>query len=260
MVRRILEPGCKYDYMVILQGPQGCKKSPFFKTLAGGSEFFEESLTLTASVKQLMENTAGKWVVEIAELSGLTPKDIEHQKALITRTVDRCRAAYGYYAEDMPRQFVLVGTTNEEVFLCDSTGNRRYLPVRVSDIDIEALKRDREQLLAEACELEKTYGPLIMPAELTAELSRRQKEFTIIGHSLERLSDYVAGKLSVAPQYAFQKDELFRVMGVTKPTSKDGKLLAQVTREHGLTEVKRGPKEKRIRYFVREKAAETEDA
>ena len=115
-------------------------------------------------------------------------------------------------------------------------------------------------MLAEACEKEKTYGPLIMPVELTAELSRRQKEFTIIGHSLECLSDYVTGKLWVAPQYAFQKDELFKVMGVTKPTSKDGQLLAQVTREDGLTEVKRGPKEKRIRYFVREKAAETENA
>ena len=91
MVRRILEPGCKFDYMPILQGPQGCMKSTFCKTLAGGSEFFEESLTLTASVKQLMENTAGKWVVEIAELKGLTPKDIEHQKALITRTHDRSR-------------------------------------------------------------------------------------------------------------------------------------------------------------------------
>jgi predicted P-loop ATPase len=200
------------------------------------------------------------WVVEIAELSGLTPKDIEHQKALITRTVDRCRAAYGYYAEDVHRQFVLVGTTNEEVFLCDSTGNRRYLPVRVSDIDIEALKRDREQLLAEACELEKTYGPLIVPAELKEELLLRQKSVTILDAAFECLSDYVAGKLSVAPQYAFQKDELFKVIGVTKPTSKDGKLLAQVTRQHGLTEVKRGPKEKRIRYFVREKAAETEGA
>ena len=123
MVRRIREPGCKYDYMVILQGPQGCKKSLFCKTLAGGSEFFEESVTLAAGVKQLIENTAGKWVVEIPELVGLTAKDIEHQKALITRTVDRCRAAYGYYAEDVPRQFVFLGTTNEEVFLCDSTGN-----------------------------------------------------------------------------------------------------------------------------------------
>jgi predicted P-loop ATPase len=261
MVRRIKVPGCKFDYMPILQGPQGCGKSLFCKTLAGGSEFFEESLKLNASVKQLIENTVGKWVVEIAELAGMTAKDIECLKAQITRTVDRCRPAYGCYAEDMPRQFVFLGTTNEEVFLYDSTGNRRFLPLRVSNIDIQKLKQDRDQLLAEACELEKTYGPLIMPAELTAELSRRQEEVTLIESSLERLSDYIAEKLSIDPDHEFPKDDLWRVIGVTnnKPTSKDGKVLAQIARQYGLVEKKRGPKEKRIRKFVREEAAETED-
>ena len=86
-----------------------------------------------------------------------------------------------------------------------------------------------------------------------------QKEVTIIDAAVERLSDYISDKLSVDPQYAFQKDELFGVMGVTKPTSKDGKVLAQVTRQFGLKEVRRGSKEKRIRIFVREEAAETED-
>jgi predicted P-loop ATPase len=258
MVRRIIEPGCKFDYMPILQGPQGCKKSTFCKTLAGGSEFFEKSLTLTASVKQLMENTAGKWVVEIAELKGLTPKDIEHQKALITRTHDRSRLCRRDSAESIARPFVIIGTTNEEVFLCDSTGNRRYLPVRVSDIDIEALERDRDQLLAEACELEKTYGPLIMPAELSAELLRRQKEVTVIDPAHERVHDYISGKLWVDPHYEFPKDDLFRAMG-TKHTSKAGKVLAQIACQYGLVEKKRGPKENRIRKFVREEAAETED-
>ena len=255
MVRRIIEPGCKFDYMPILQGPQGCGKSLFCKTLAGGSEFFEESLKLTATPKQLIENTSGKWVVEIAELSGLTAKDIEHQKALITRTVDRCRRSYGYYAEDLPRQFVLIGTTNEEVFLCDSTGNRRYLPVRVADIDIEALKRDREQLLAEAVELEKTHGPLVMPAELTAEVARRQKEVTIVDDASERLYDYISDKLSVDPHYRFQKDELFGVMGVTTPKSKDGKVLAHVTCQFGLEEKRPTINGRRVRVFVGQETA-----
>jgi predicted P-loop ATPase len=259
MVRRIFEPGCKFDYMPILQGPQGCKKSLFCKTLAGGSEFFEESLTLAADPKKLIENTSGKLVVEFAELAGMTAKDIEHQKALITRTEDHSRLAWGQFTTTAPRQFVIIGTTNDEVFLRDITGNRRYLPVRVSDIDIEALERDRDQLLAEACELEKTYGPLIMPAELTAELLLCQKKVTIIEAAVERLSDHFDDKLSVDPRYAFQKDELFGVMGVTKPTGKDGMVLAQVARQYGLVEKKRGPKEKRLRIFVREKAAETED-
>jgi predicted P-loop ATPase len=245
--------------MVILKGSQGSMKSAFFKTLAGGSEFFEECLTLAADPKKLIENTAGKWVVEFAELAGMTAKDIEHQKALITRTVDRSRLAYGHFTTTAPRQFVVVGTTNEEVFLRDTTGNRRYLPVRVSNIDDEALKRDRDQLLAEACELEKTYGPLIMPAELTAELHRRQKEFTVIDPAHERVNDYISDKQSENPHYAFPKENLFQARGVTNPTAKHGKVLAQIARQYGLVEKKRGPKEKRIRIFVREEAAETED-
>ena len=95
---------------------------------------------------------------------------------------------------------------------------------------------------------------------MPAELSLRQKEVTIVEDSLERLSDYITDKLSISPPYAFRKDELFGVMGVgNKPTGKDGKVLASVTRKYGLTEVRRGSKEKRVRFFVREKAAETED-
>jgi predicted P-loop ATPase len=258
MVRRILKPGCKFDYMLILQGPQGCKKSLFCKTLAGGSEFFEESVTLTASVKQLMENTAGKWVVEIAELKGLTPKDIEHQKALITRTVDRCRAAYSYYAEDVHRQFVLVGTTNEEVFLCDSTGNRRYLPVRVSDIDIEALERDRDQLLAETYELEKTYGLLVLPKDLEADATQRQQAVTYIDDLFERLCDHVSERLDANPDHAFFKDDLYEVMGVSivngrRPQSSHFKTLWQVIRRFDLMETRKPRNGVRPRAFIRRK-------
>ena len=132
--------------------------------------------------------------------------------------------------------------------------------MRVSDIDIEALKRDREQLLAEAVELEKTHGPLIMPPELTAELLRRQEEVTIVDDARERLNDFIADKLSVNPHYMFRKDELFGVMGVATPKSKDGKVLAHVTRQFGLRETKRTISGgKRVRVFVRQEAAETEE-
>ena len=259
MVRRILQPGCKYDYMVILQGKQGCGKSLFCKELAGGSDFHEESMTLAASAKVILEQTPGKWVVEIAELSGLNAKDIDHQKSLITRTEDRARRAYGYFVESAPRQFVLVGTTNEEVFLRDDTGNRRYLPVRVSDIDIEGLKRDREQLLAEAAvELEKTYGPLIIPRELEGDLNQRQKEFTLIDDGLERLSDYISDKLAVNPDRVFLKDDFYEVMGVATPKPIHGKMIAQVTRRFRYGETKRTINGKRVRVFVRQETAETD--
>jgi predicted P-loop ATPase len=245
MVRRVFQPGCKFDYMVILQGEQGCRKSLFCKELAGGPEFFEECLTLSASAKEILEQTAGKWVVEIAELSGLSAKDIEHQKSFITRTEDRARLSYGYFASSVPRQFVLIGTTNEEVFLRDATGNRRYLPVRVSDIDIDALRRDREQLLAEAIELEKTYGPLIMPQELSADLILRQNGAANIDDSYERLSDYIGDKLTANPSHEFPKDNLYAVIGVStelgqRPLASHGKVIAKVTRDFGLKETKKG--------------------
>ena len=146
----------------------------------------------------------------------------------------------------------------ESVFLHDSTGGRRYLPVRVSDIDIEALKRDREQLLAEAVAVEKTYGPLVVPMELKAELLRRQEEFTIVDDARERLNDFIADKLSVNPNYMFRKDELFGVMGVATAKSRDGRVLAHVTRQFGLKEAKRTINERRVRVFVRAETAETE--
>ena len=257
MVRRIFAPGCKFDYMVVLQGPQGCGKSTFCRKLAGGPDYFEESMTLAATPKEIVER-AGKWVVEVAELSGLSAKGVEHAKALVTRTEDRARRAFGHFTESAPRAFVLIATTNESVFLHDATGNRRYLPVRVSDIDIEALKRDREQLLAEAVEIEKGHGPLIMPAELTAELLRRQEEVTVVDDARERLNDFIADKLSVDPHHTFRKDELFGVMGVTTAKSRDGKVLAHVTREFGLKEVKRTVNARRVRVFVRAETAETE--
>ena len=264
MVRRVFQPGCKFDFMVILQGEQGCGKSLFCKELAGGPEFFEECLTLSAGAKEILEQTAGKWVVEIAELSGLSAKDIEHQKSFITRTEDRARLSYGYFASSVPRQFVLIGTTNEEVFLRDVTGNRRYLPVRVSKIDVEALRRDREQLFAEAIELEKTYGPLVMPQELSADLLRRQNGAANIDDSYERLSDYIADKLTLNPFHQFSKDDLYAVVGVSvecgqRPQPSHGKVIAKVTRDFGLRETKKGPglDGKRPRVFVLEKSCKS---
>jgi hypothetical protein len=168
----------------------------------------------------------------------MTTKACNYSLKLVFSLIKIWRLAYGYFATSVSRQFVRVGTTNQELILHDATGNRRYLPVRVRGIDIEALKRDREQLLAEAIELAKTYGPLVMPAGLTAEVLRRQEEFTLVDYGLERLNDYISDKLSVNPHYIFRKDELFGVTGVTTPKSKDGKVLAHVTRQFGLRETK----------------------
>jgi predicted P-loop ATPase len=163
MVRRAKEPGCKFDIMPVLEGPQGCGKSSLLATLAGLGENFTDVPILGRDTKVVAETVSGKWVVEISELAGLRRSEVEDVKALISRTDDRARLAYARFLESHPRRCVFVGTTNAREYLADDTGNRRFVPVRVGTIDLEALKRDRDQLFAEAVLREKNYGQLTLP-------------------------------------------------------------------------------------------------
>lgn len=148
MVRRIYEPGCKFDSMVILEGPQGIGKSMFGSVLAGRENFMDGLPPLRD--KDAALNLTGKWLCEFAELAGIAKSDLEETKAFITREVDNLRPPYGRKKEAFPRQTVFLGTTNEVEYLKDDTGNRRYLPILTVQLDDAALARDREQLFAEA--------------------------------------------------------------------------------------------------------------
>ena len=125
-VARALEGGVKYDYMPILTGKQGIGKSTFLANL--GMQWFTDSLT-TFDSKTGAELIQGKWIAEVGELAALKRHEIEVVKQFITRTSDRYRAAYGRRAEDRKRRCVFFGTSNEDEFLSDITGNRRFLPI-----------------------------------------------------------------------------------------------------------------------------------
>lgn len=150
MVARVFEPGAKVDTVPILEGPQGINKSLGLRAL-GGIWFGDPSLDLTN--KDSVMQCQGLWLVEFAELTALKGRSAEAAKAFITTQVDRIRPPYARLIEDFPRQFVIVGTTNEEKYLHDPTGNRRYLPVKVSRVDVAAISDDRDQLFAEAVAL-----------------------------------------------------------------------------------------------------------
>lgn len=149
-VRRIYEPGCKFDEMMIWEGEQGTLKSTGVGTLCPNPEWLCESLSLSADEKAVIEQTTGKLIIEIGELSGYRKREIEHIKEFLSRCVDSARPAYGRMRVDRPRQFIFIGTTNETNYLMDDTGDRRFWPVRVANVDVDSLARDRDQLWAEA--------------------------------------------------------------------------------------------------------------
>ncbi|QDE72578.1 DNA primase [Myxococcus xanthus] len=146
-VARALRPGCKVDTVMILEGPQGLRKSTAFRIL-GGEHFTDAQIDVTNKDSAMLASQF--WFIELAELSTFRKSEDQALKAFISRTEDTYRPPYGRANVKAPRRCVFVGTTNDDDYLRDPTGHRRFWPVKCSRIDTEALKRDRDQLWAEA--------------------------------------------------------------------------------------------------------------
>lgn len=180
-VARIFDPGCKYDYILVLSGPQGRGKSSLVAKMSRG--WYTDSLA-GIGTKEAYEGLQGYWLVELGELAAMRKAEIETIKNFISKQVDSYRAAYGRRVQDHPRQCIFIGTTNSTAFLRDDTGNRRFWPVRLQDApprhtvwgDLTPAVID--QLWAEAVALYRSGEPLTLAPDMAATALAQQEQFT----------------------------------------------------------------------------------
>lgn len=178
-VRRVRKPGVKFDEMLILESKQGADKSGTLEALAVKPEWFSDDLPLGADGKRVIEQTQGRWIVEAAELSGMRKADVEHLKSMLSRQVDKARLAYGRMPVERPRQWIVVGTTNNHQYLKDLTGNRRFWPVATPLFDVKKLREDREQLWAEAAAREANGESIRLDPRFWGVAAVEQEERTV---------------------------------------------------------------------------------
>lgn len=195
LVKRIVFPGCKFDYVLVLEGPQGSKKSTSLGVIgqqADGSNWHVES-TMSPDNKDFFMQFEGKAIIEFSEGETLSRTEVKKMKSVITTASDRYRPSYGRVAQDFPRRCVFAMTTNQDEYLKDETGNRRWLPVRVRlpQANVEWLSTNREQLYAEAYYRVVTQNETVyeFPEKETAE---QQDMRRISDPNEDRIADWYA--------------------------------------------------------------------
>ena len=262
-VRRVREPGCKFDQIIVMDNSQqGAGKSTAIRILAGDENFSDQEILLCGQ-KEQQELLSGVWFYELGELSGLGRADLNKLKTFVSRQVDRARPAYGRSRVDRPRRCIFIGTTNDSEYLRDPTGNRRFWPFTPGTIDLQALRRDRDQLLAEAAAAEASGETLTLPEELWPEMEIRQTSRLLSDTWEEELAGKLANLPALAPQVPANittaTDEhgirqwrissqylLTTFLGITKPENRDAKRLALVMRKLGW----KGPEDLRFNSQV----------
>lgn len=199
-ISRVYEPGCKFDYMIVLSGKQGIGKSTIIKWLALNEKFYREVTTIEG--KEGAECIEGGWMCEFSELMAMQrSKDIESMKAFVTRQVDKYRLAYNRRVSEIPRTCVFIGTTNEPDYLKDNSGNRRYLPIYVDITQGELFENEKYikdyiiNCWREALYLYKqgkTY--LTIPGKYYSKLEKEREKATVEDLAFNNIREYLRDK------------------------------------------------------------------
>jgi predicted P-loop ATPase len=257
-VRRVRQPGVQHDAMLVLEGPQEAGKSSLFRALAIKDEWFTDNFTLKYAddEKKLIEQIGGCLILEIPELKGIRGSEVETIKAFLSRRTDKARLSYGHFPTRVPRQFIIGGTINPEddvPYLRDQTGNRRFWPVTTAaKIDLASLRRDIDQLWAEAVHLEAKGESLELPRHVLAAAKAEQEKRVAEDPLVEALDDAfgeMLGRVLI--------EDVWTLIGKPDPAQRkqwDKTALGQAMRKLGWTKQKLrkkepGEKESKKRYF-----------
>lgn len=179
-VARIFNPGCKYDYCLIMAGEEGAGKSTLLNIMGG--QWFNDSL-ITTEGKDGMDQLRRAWIIEMGELASIKRSDVEGVKAYLSKRVDIYRPAYARRIGEYPRKCVFCGTTNLGIFLKGDNGNRRFWVIAIDPMLRkyskwqEALESDRNQLWAEAVTYYRRGEKLYLDDKLEAQARKRQEEY-----------------------------------------------------------------------------------
>jgi predicted P-loop ATPase len=244
MAGRILDPGCQADMVPVLIGDQGARKSTGVKEMAPAVDFFCE-ISLSDKEDDLSRKMRGTLVAEIGELRGLHSKEIEHIKQFVTRRHEIWTPKFKEFTTRFPRRLVFIGTTNQAEFLADETGNRRWLPTPVGQVDVEAITRDRIQLWAEARDAFLMDGVAWSDAERLARNQHHKHMISDIWEepirewiesqsaSFYRLNDVMQFALNLNINQVARREELrvgriLRLMGLEKHQRREGEKVIKV--------------------------------
>lgn len=196
-VARIMNPGCKYDCMPVIGGPQGIGKSTLLRIMGGA--WYSDSLT-TFEGKEAAEMLRGVWINELGELSGMNKSEIGAVKQFLSKTEDIYREPFGRRTASYPRQCVFFGTTNDTEYLRDRTGNRRFLPIdcmkqRPTKSVFTQLEQERDQLWAEAVVYWRLGEKLFLEGKAAEHALKEQEAHKEINSKEGVIAEFVRRKI-----------------------------------------------------------------
>jgi hypothetical protein len=231
---RAFEPGCQVDHVLTLEGAQGLGKTSIFRMI-GGDWYLGHLPNLDD--KDARFALATSWICEIQELAAFKGSDATKIKAFLSEMFDRYRPPYARFFVRKPRGCVFGASTNENEYIQDSTGARRYWPVKVGDIDLAGFARDRNALLAEARDAYRAgekWHPVREAKALIKELAVQQEDRQEKDPWEERIRIWINSRLA---NDGFEVNAVLDYLGVTpdRQTRRDSARAGAILRRLGWT-------------------------